>query len=51
MARRTIQETEARKANRRINVYLAGGSRLVLGSRAIVAGIVAAFLFILWLRG
>ena len=51
MVRPTIQEIEARKAAKRIDVYLAGGSRLVLISRAIVAGIMIGALIVLWWRG
>ena len=51
MARPTKQEIEARKANKRINIYLAGGSRPVLISRAVVGGFLIAIRVVLWWQG
>ncbi len=51
VSRPTNYEIEARKANKRINVYLAGGSRLVLVSRGIVGGLLIVILVVLWWLG
>ena len=51
MGRPMKQETEARKANQRISYYLAGGSRLVYVSRAILAGILIVIWIVLWWQG
>ncbi len=51
VSRPTNYEIEVRKANERINVYLAGGSRLVLVSRGIVGGLFIVILVVLWWLG
>jgi len=51
VSRPTNYEIEVRKANERINVYLAGGSRLVLVSRGIVGGLFIVILVVLWWVG
>ncbi len=50
VSRPTNYEIEVRKANERINVFLAGGSRLVLVSRGVVGGLLIVILVVLlWL--
>ncbi len=51
VSRPTNYEIEVRKANERINVFLAGGSRLVLVSRGIVGGFLIVILVVLWWLG
>ncbi len=51
VSRPTNHEIEARNANKRINVYLAGGSRLVLVSRGVVGGLFIVILVVLWWLG
>ncbi len=51
MSRQSKQEIEARRANRRIDFYLAGGSRVAYVSRGIVAGILFVIWILLWWRG
>ncbi len=51
VSRPTNYEIEVRKANKRINIYLAGGSRLVLVSRGIVGGFLIVILVVLWWLG
>jgi hypothetical protein len=51
VGRPTKQEIEAREANRRINAYLSGGSRLVLISRAVVGGLIIVIMVVLWWQG
>ncbi len=51
VSRPTNYEIEARNANKRINVYLAGGSRIVLVSRGIVGGLLIVILVVLWWLG
>ena len=46
--RQTKQETEPRKANKRINAYLAGGSRPVLISRGVVGVLLIVIWVVLW---
>ena len=40
MAQPTEQKIETRKAAKRVKDYIAGGSRLVLISRAVVGGLI-----------
>lgn len=47
MAGPTMQEIEARKAEKRVNAYLSGGSGPVLLSRAFVAGFMIVIRLIL----
>ncbi len=49
--RLTKQEIEPLKANKRINAYLAGGSRPVLISRGIVGGLLLLICVVLWWQG
>ena len=50
VSRPTNYEIEVRKANERINVYLAGGSRTVLVSRGLVGGLLIVIsVVLLWL--
>ncbi len=50
VSRPTNYEIEVRKANERINVYLAGGSRTVLVSRGVVGGLLIVIsVVLLWL--
>jgi hypothetical protein len=51
VSRPTNHEIEVRKANKRIKVYLAGGSRLVLVSRGVVGGLLIVILVVLWWLG
>ena len=51
VSRPTNHEIEARNAIKRINVYLAGGSRLVLVSRGVVGGLFIVILVVLWWLG
>jgi len=45
------QEVEAVKAKKRIDFYLAGGSRAVYISRWVVSAILVVFWLVLWWRG
>ncbi len=51
MDRPARQEIELRKANKRIHAYLAGGSRPVLISRAVVGALIVVIRIILWWQG
>ncbi len=47
----TKQEIESGKAHKRIRIYLTGGSRLVLMSRAIVGALILVISLIIWWFG
>ncbi len=51
MAQPTQQEIEARKAGKRVKDCIAGGSRLVLISRAVVGGLIIVIRIVLWWQG
>ena len=50
-ARPTQQEIEVRKAQKRIDDYIAGGSRPVLISRGIIGGFLVVMWVVLWWQG
>ncbi len=50
-AQPTQEEIEVRKAQKRIDVYIAGGSRPVLISRGIVGGFLIVIWVVLWWQG
>ena len=51
MERANRQEIEAVKAKKRVDFYLAGGSRIVYASRWVVSAILVLFWLVIWWRG